>query len=175
MLAIIRKARAEAVARPRVDMPGAETVGGECRLMVPMPVPENPPPLAASLRPDGAVELSWQRTADTIGLQYELHRAAVANFTPDESTRIARTTAGRFVDLLPPEGPQHYALVITAPWNDDRSRPAFASLDVPKPPPPAAPTKLSARPQYRVTGRIAGVKIYRRALKPDEIGGSKSE
>ncbi|MHC4177052.1 MAG: HzsA-related protein, partial [Planctomycetota bacterium] len=158
MLAVIRKARAEALARPRVDMPGAEAgtgrglVAGECRLMFPMPVPERPPELAASVRPDAAVELSWQRTADIIGLQHELHRSAAAGFTPDESTRIALSTAGRFVDLLPPEGRQHYALVITAPWNRRRSKPAFASLEVPKPPPPAAPTKLNARP---LSGEIA--------------------
>jgi hypothetical protein len=152
MLAVIRKARAEALARPRVDMPGAEPVPGECRLMCPMPVPERPPALAARLRPDAAVELSWQRTAEIVGLQFELHRAAAADFTPDESTRIALSTAGRFVDLLPPEGRQHYALVIAAPWSDQRSKPAYTSLDVPKPPLPAVPTKLSARP---LAGEIA--------------------
>ncbi len=152
MLGAIRKARALALAKPRVDMPGAETVPGECRLMCPMPVPEKPPTLAATLRRDSAVELSWQRSADTIGLQYELHRAAAADFTPDESSRIAVTTAGRFVDLLPPEGRQHYALLVTASWSDRRSEPHFAALDVPKLPPPAAPTKLSARP---LSGEIA--------------------
>ncbi|OHB86120.1 MAG: hypothetical protein A2V98_19215, partial [Planctomycetes bacterium RBG_16_64_12] len=109
MLRIIRHARSEALARPRVDMPGAEIVPGVCRMQAPPPVPESAPPLAARLRSDYAVELFWPRLADTIGLEYELHRGPSANFTPDESTRIGLTTAGRFFDLMPPVGRQHYA------------------------------------------------------------------
>ena len=145
MLAVIRQARAEALAKPRVDMPGAEITPGEIRVLVPMPVPEKSPAMAANLRPDHAVELSWQRTAEIIGLQYELYRGPTADFKPNASTQLGVTTAGRFVDLFPPTGTQHYAMVLTAPWNGERSRPAFASLDVPELPPPAKPTNLSAR------------------------------
>ena len=35
MLAIIRRAREEALAVPRVDMPGAEIIDGECRILTP--------------------------------------------------------------------------------------------------------------------------------------------
>lgn len=150
MLTIIRKARAEALARPRVDMPGAEITPGECRVMAPMPVPQVPPELAVRLRPDCAVELSWQRTADTIGLKYALHRSAAAGFTPGDATQIGLTTAGRFVDLEAPSGKQHYAMVVTS--GRRRSGPALASLKVPSLPPPATPTKVSARP---LSGEIA--------------------
>jgi hypothetical protein len=144
MLAVISRARSEALARPRVDMPGADVVPGECRLQVAMPVPDEPPPLSARLRPDYAVELSWPRTAEVIGLGYEVHRAAVPGFAPDESTRVGLTTAGRFLDLIPPVGLQHYALVVTS--GSQRSRPAFAAFDVPPPPPPEAAGSLFARP-----------------------------
>jgi hypothetical protein len=144
MLEIIRRARVEALARPRVDMPGAEVIPGECRLQVPMPVPDTPPALAARLRPDTAVELSWPRTAATIGLQYEIHRGAAANFAPSAATQIGLTTAGRFVDLLPPVGPQHYALVVTS--GDQRSKAVWASLIVPQPAPPEPARSLAAQP-----------------------------
>ena len=130
MLDIIRRARFEALARPRVDMPGAELIAGQCRMHVPMPLPEKPPELTAGLRSDYAVVLCWQRTAETIGLEYELHRGATAEFTPNERTRIGLTTAGVFVDLLPPQGKQHYALVVVS--GVDRSKPAWVSLDVPR-------------------------------------------
>ena len=150
MLAIIRRARGEALARPRIDVPGAEVVAGECRMQVPIPVPEGPPALAARVRRDTAVELAWQRTADTIGLQYELHRGPAPGFTPSEATQIGLTTAGRFIDLAPPVGKHHYALVVTS--GTERSRPVLATVDVPQPEPPAAPVKLAARP---LSGEIA--------------------
>ncbi len=143
MLEIIRHARAEALARPRVDMPGADIQAGECRLQAPMPVPDAPPDLAARLRPDHAVELSWRRTAETIGLQYELHRGAAGGFTPSQSTEIGLTTAGKLVDLVPPVGAVHYALVVTS--GTRRSKPAWATLEVPQPAPPGPPVDLAAR------------------------------
>lgn len=143
MLGIIRRARSEALAQPRVDMPGAEIVPGMCRMQMLPPVPEKAPALAARLRSDHAVELSWARSAETIGLEYELHRGAAADFTPDESTRIGQTTAGRFSDLIPPVGRQHYALVVAS--ENERSRPVFATYEVPRPPLPEAADNVSAR------------------------------
>jgi hypothetical protein len=142
MLEIIRRARADALARPRVDMPGAEIVPGECRLQVPMPVPQAAPALTARLRPDLAVELAWPRTAETIGLQYELHRGPAAEFTPDAGTQIGLTTAGRYVDLLPPPGRQHYTLVVAS--GQQRSQPVATSLDIPQPVPPEPARGLAA-------------------------------
>lgn len=144
LLAIIRRARATALARPRVDMPGAVVEPGQCRMQVPLPVPDAPPSLTARLRPDDAVELSWPRTAETIGLQYELHRGTGVQFAPTAATQIALTTAGRFADLAPAVGQQHYALVVTS--GAQRSRPVWAALQVPQPKPPLAPRALVAQP-----------------------------
>jgi len=149
MLAVIQRARTDALSRPRVDMPGADIIGGVCRMIVPPPVPDEPPPLVARLTPDKAVQLSWQRTAETIGLDYVLHRSDKPSFKPDESTRIALTSAGRFTDAAA-AGKLHYALMVV----DDtrRSKPAYAAIDVPVPPPPGPPTGLIARP---LPGEIA--------------------
>jgi len=143
MLAIIRQARAEALAKPRVDMPGAEITAGECRMMYAPPIPDRSPALSGRIRGDGLVELSWRRTAETIGLKYELHRGSAPNFTPSESTKIGRTTAGRFIDALSPVGTGHYALLVTD--GEERAGAAFTSVDVPRPPAPSMPTELSAR------------------------------
>jgi len=142
MLGIIRRARGEALARPRVDMPGAEIVPGECRLQSPLPVPRAAPALSAQLLLDCAVQLSWPRTADIIGLQYELHRGSAAEFPPGAETQIGLTTAGRYVDLLPPAGRQHYALVVAS--GAQRSQPVWISLDVPPPAPPEPVRELAA-------------------------------
>lgn len=119
-------------------------------MQVPVPVPQSAPALTAAVRPDSAVELAWPRTAETIGLQYELHRGPQPEFALDAATRIGLTTAGRFVDLTPPVGRQHYALVATA--GSQRSQPARLAVDVPAPPPPVAPTNLAARP---IPGEVA--------------------
>ena len=144
MLAVIREARTNALAKPRVDMPGAEITPGEIRIQVPPQVPDFAPPLAVRLRSDCAVEISWPRTGRTIGLEFELHRSHVSTFVPDDSTLLMRTTAGRFVDSIPPIGKQHYALLVA--FGRQRSLPAMVSIDVPQPPPPAMPTELSVRP-----------------------------
>jgi hypothetical protein len=144
MLAIIRRARAAALARPRVDMPGAVIEPGQCRMQVPPPVPDAPPTLTARLRPDDAVELAWPRTAETVGLQYELHRGPAVQFPPTAATRIGLTTGGRFADLAPAVGGQHYALVVTS--GEQRSKPVWATIQVPQPKPPVAPRALVAQP-----------------------------
>ncbi|MHB8900125.1 MAG: HzsA-related protein, partial [Thermoguttaceae bacterium] len=144
MLGIIRQAQARALARPRVDMPGAEIEPGRCRLQVSIPVSEPPPGLAAAAGADGSVQLSWLRTARLIGLQYELHRSTSAQFQPDQATQIGLTTAGRFLDREPPSGTQHYALVVTS--GSERSAPVWTTLQVPPPQAPAAPVDLAAEP-----------------------------
>ncbi|NQT17127.1 MAG: hypothetical protein HQ582_30520, partial [Planctomycetes bacterium] len=143
MLGIIRRARSEALARPRIDMPGAEIIPGVCRMQAPPPLPKTAPSLATRLRSDHAVELSWPRGADTIGLEYELHRGLAAGFTPDESTRIGLTTAGRFFDLIPPVGRQNYALVVAS--ENKRSGPVFATYEVPQPPLPEVADNVSVQ------------------------------
>jgi len=142
MLKIIRQARAEALARPRVDMPGAQITVGECRLQVPMPLPDPLPALTAALAADSVVELSWPRNAATIGLDFELHRDGRPDFEPAEKTRLGRLRGFRFTDHLAPAGERHYALVLLS--GDMRSAPARAAITVPPPAPPPAPAGLRA-------------------------------
>lgn len=145
MLDIIRQAQAEALARPRVDMPGAEIEPGVCRMQVAIPLPDAPPDLTAAVRGDGAVELAWQRTAATIGLQYEIHRGSSPDFAPSDATQIGLTTAGRFLDLDPPQGRQQYALRVST--GEAQSRPVWATVDVPPPEAPDKPIGLAAQPR----------------------------
>ncbi|NUQ66232.1 MAG: hypothetical protein HUU20_27545 [Pirellulales bacterium] len=174
MLEIIRYTQAEALARPRVDMPGAEIVPGECRLQSPMPVPASPPALAAQLRGDCAVELSWQRTAATIGLMYEVHRGPSARFAPDASTQIGLTTAGKFIDPEPPAGQQHYALLLTS--GTRRSAPVWTSVEVAPPSPPDKPGGVSAEAMpgkvtLRWNGPVAPGVRYRISRSDDGSAG----
>jgi hypothetical protein len=141
MLAAIRRARAAALAAPRVDMPGAQPTPGVCRLMTPMPIPDSLPHLKALIEGD-SVRLSWDRRADTIGLHFELHRAPQAGFTPTEKTRLLETAGFRYTDLAAPPGDQQYALVLLS--GEGRSAPVRARVSVPAPKPPLPPTGVVA-------------------------------
>jgi len=149
MLAIVRRGREQALAAPRTDMPGAELVPGLSRQMVPVPLPDPPPSLAASVAPDGEVLLSWERSARTIGLTAELHRGPEADFAPGDETRIAVTTLHRHADVQAEPGVRHYALVLVS--DGERSRPIRARVTVPPAAPPPAPAKLTASP---LPGRV---------------------
>ena len=142
MLAIIRDAREAALANPRVDMPGAEIVPGACRQFLPPPVPAVAPELAAAVDAEGIVQLAWERSARTIGLDAEVHRSSTPGFVPEASTLLMRTPLAQYADRQAPVGPQHYALVLA--WENQRSQPAYISLTVPEPPPPPAPETLTA-------------------------------
>ena len=110
MLAIIRDARELVLANPRVDMPGAEIIPGACRLFLPPPLPAVAPALTAAADAEGIVRLSWERSAQTIGLEAELHRSGTPDFAPDASTLLVRTPLSQYADRQAPIGPQHYAL-----------------------------------------------------------------
>lgn len=144
MLSIIREARQQALASPRIDMPGAEATAGACRMFLPPAVPAVAPPLLASADAEGVVQLSWERSAWTIGLEAELHRGAVADFLPNEKTLLARTALGRHTDLLPPTGRQCYALVLVS--GEQRSRPSYSNIEIPPSLPPPPPIGLKAAP-----------------------------
>ena len=146
MLRIIEDARAQALASPRVDMPGAEIQAGVCRHLVPTPLPDAPLPLRAVADDDGVVNLSWPRTAGTIGLSFEVHRSASAHFTPNAQTRIASTVLFEYADLTASTGHQHYTLVpISA---EQPGQPSFASIAVPTVPsvPPPVGFAITPRP-----------------------------
>ncbi len=146
MLTIIRRGRQAALSRPRVDMPDAEIIAGASRQMIAPPLPKRTPDLSASADDDGLVRLTWPRRAETIGLTFEVHRGTRSGFALCAQTLIATTTLCQFVDKEAPAGQQHYALV--AVNGKGRSRPSSATVEVPKPTPPGAPTGLhaSARP-----------------------------
>ena len=142
MLEIIRQGRERALAAPRVDMPGAERVAGACRQLVPPPLPDPPPSLAASVDTDGVVHLAWERSARTIGLGAEVHRSAQADFTPDAETKIAATQLFEYGDADAAPGKHHYAVLLES--RGECSKPVRADVTVPEPVAPAAPVGLKA-------------------------------
>jgi hypothetical protein len=144
MLAIIRGARDQALAAPRVDMPGAEVIAGTCRQFNPPPLPEVTPAPEATPGEDGVVHVTWERSARTIGLEAELHCSGERNFSPNEKTLLTRTALCQYTDTAAPAGRQFYALVLMS--GDQRSRPAYTEVTVPVPTPPRAPLDLKATP-----------------------------
>lgn len=144
MLETIRQARRVALSAPRVDMPGAPVQPGECRQLYPPLVPEEPLPLRSRLLADGLVELTWERSARTWGLEAEIHRGDQPGFRPTEETLMSRTGLFRYVDESATTGLQHYALVMCS--GQQRGKPSYASAEVPPPQVPPAPEKLVALP-----------------------------
>ncbi|MCR4413806.1 MAG: hypothetical protein NUV77_15405, partial [Thermoguttaceae bacterium] len=162
MLAMIREVRDRTLASPRIDMPGAERIAGQCRQFIPPPLPEVAPTLQAAIGDDSVVHLAWERSARTIGLEAELHRSDRPGFTPDEKTLLVRTALGRHTDPSAPAGTQHYALVMVS--GDTRSKPAYVAVTVPLPPPPPAPTGL------RALGASGAVRLAWHAPRPGLTG-----
>ncbi len=142
MLASIRRARSEALARPRVDMPGAEIIPGRVRRMVPCPLPAEPPAVTARVTDAAGVRLAWPRSAEAIGLAFEVHRGPAGGFEPSPETLLATTTRFAHDDPLPPVGPCHYAVVGVSAGR--RGPVGRASVAVPEPTPPAAPANVTA-------------------------------
>lgn len=174
MLEIIRQGRAEALASPRSDMPGAEILVGECRQFVELPPPVLAPQPTASVDGDGVVQLTWHCSADLVGREVELHRSSEKEFEPEASTLLARTRLTTYSDVTAPEGVQYYALVVPSPGGT--SVPAYASVVVPPPVAPLAPEGLEILPascSLRLhwqgpTDGWSAYHVYRRA-----VGSSK--
>jgi hypothetical protein len=142
LLAIIRDARDKTLAAPRVDMPGAEVIPGTFRQFNPPPLPTVAPALSAAADAAGVVQLAWEQSAATIGLEAEVHRSDQEHFTPDANTLLVRTPLFRYVDRLAPSGQQSYALVLVR--GEQRSQPAYVAVTVPEPLPPPVPEDLQA-------------------------------
>jgi len=149
MLAIIQHGRRDVLAKPRIDMPGADVVAGYARQFVAPPLPERLPELEARVDSDSRVHLAWERNADTIGLIGEIYRGANKNFTPNQETLIQTTRGFEAIDAEAPVGKQHYALVLCS--DEERSTPIRQTVDVPAPVPPPAPKALQATP---AVGRV---------------------
>jgi mono/diheme cytochrome c family protein len=149
MLRIIRDGRREALAAPRVDLPGAEVLAGTCRQLVPLPLPDPLPELKAAVDGEGVVRLAWERSARTIGLIAELHRGPRPDFAPSRETLLATTRLFEHTDADAPPGPQHYALVLFS--GDQHGQPIRVAVTVPPPPPPPPPAALAAESR---SGRV---------------------
>jgi hypothetical protein len=119
-------------------MPGAKINYGICRQLVPVPLPDKLPALTAKVGVDSAVDLSWERTPELMGLRFEIHRSNRAGFAPSAETRVTETSAFGHLDSEPPAGTQHYALVLESALGQ-HSAPVRASVNVPPPAAPAAP------------------------------------
>ena len=144
MLSLIRAGRDQALAAPRVDMPGAEILAGECRQFNPPPLPATAPGLIATHDEDGVVHLAWERSARTIGLTSEIHRSGAPDFTPSAETLLAKTELGEYADKSAASGRQHYALVLVA--GAKRNQPSYAKVVVAPPVAPPAPGSVEATP-----------------------------
>ncbi len=119
ILDIIRTARTAQLARPRIDMPGAESASaglreGRPRQILPQPLPDSLPSIHATVHEHGGVRLAWPNSARLIGLIAEVHRGQHAAFVPSDSTRIARTERFSCWDPQPPSGTVHYAVVFVS-------------------------------------------------------------
>jgi hypothetical protein len=163
MLAILRSGREQALTAPRVDMPDAEVLVGQCRQFVPLEPPQCAPDLKAVADPDGVVHLAWQLGPEILGLEAELHRANQAGFTPSDETMLSRTQLASFADTTAVEGQQHYALLVRSP--EGYSAPSHATVEVPPAIAPQPPTQLESLPasgaaRFRWQGPIASLRGY---------------
>jgi hydrazine synthase alpha subunit-like protein/concanavalin A-like lectin/glucanase superfamily protein/WD40 repeat protein len=145
MLKIIQQARRQALTRARVDMPDAHINPGLCRQFYPSPTPEIAPHLSAQTDAEGIVRLSWNRSAEAIGLNFDLYRGRMPYFKPQQENLVHSTTMFQFTDYQAPTGPQYYALM--AGSKDQYSKPVYAMVEVPFQKPPSPPTSLNATPK----------------------------
>jgi hypothetical protein len=163
ILAILRSGREQALAAPRVDMPDAEVLVGQCRQFVPLEPPQRAPEVTAIVDPDGVVNLVWRLGPEMLGLEAELHRSEQADFTPDDETLLAHTQLASFADRTAEQGQQHYALLVRSP--EGYSAPSRVTVDVPPAKAPQPPTQLEALPasgaaRFRWQGPIASLRGY---------------
>ena len=116
MLGILREGRDAQLAAPRIDMPGAEWVGGgvregRSRHLRPPSLPDPLPEVRAEVTERGWVRLTWPDAARTIGLTAEIHRAATPGFEPTDETRVNRTLRNTYLDIDPLSGGTEYAVI----------------------------------------------------------------
>ena len=168
MLAIIERARAKALSNPRIDFPNAYEapggiVEGRSRQIVPATAPEREIEFSATVTADGCVELKWERSAQTIGLVFELQRVVIDENGVERATLLTKTERFEYVDVAPPLGRVRYELTpISDPtlscgayWAsaEGRWRPQYAvergalvtrEVETSAPPRPKAPQNVRA-------------------------------
>ena len=151
MLQTIREAAKKALASPRQDMPGADILPGAPRQFITPPLPVPVPPLAAATDNQGTVQLSWERSAATIGLEAEIHRGEKRDFTPTPATLLTRTTLFRYLDRQPAPGKHYYAIIFSS--DSQRSAPAYAAVTVPPRSAPPANLKAADAKSHQASAR----------------------
>ena len=110
-------------------MPGAKILPGLCRSIIPVPVPEQAPPLTAKAQKNGIVQLAWPRSAKTIGLSFDLYRHTEPGFKPRPELLVNRTTMFKHEDFKAPRGRQYYALVASS--GGTKCKPTYAAVNGP--------------------------------------------
>lgn len=129
MLKIVQNARQQALLSPRIDLPGAESIAGEIRQWMSKDLPETLPRLSAEVIEEGMTHLSWPRSADLVGLTFEIHRGKTARFKPGAGTLLGSTTKSDYIDGKAVPGEPYYALVIVS--DAGRSKPIRTRLKPP--------------------------------------------
>jgi mono/diheme cytochrome c family protein len=121
MLGLLTAAHNAALSAPRIDMPGGNSVAGQFRQIHPMPIPQKLPKLSTTVDVANAtVLLTWDRSAETFGLNFHLYR---------NGERIAETTAHSYLDEPSSAGLTKYELVLESAGV--RSKPIAAEVEVP--------------------------------------------
>ncbi|MDR1922994.1 MAG: hypothetical protein LBQ66_01370 [Planctomycetaceae bacterium] len=119
MLRLINAARYEILSNPRIDMPRAVSVAGQFRQIVPTPLPRKPIKFTAEVKPDSAVQLQWERSAETYGLNFNIYR---------NDKLIAQTTSFQWTDLDAEIGQNQYKLVLAN--GSKKSQPIVTEINV---------------------------------------------
>ena len=78
---------------------------------------------------NGTVMLAWERSARTIGLEFELYRADKAGFTPSKDNLLTRTGLFKYEDKNTPDKKVYYALVASS--QGIKSKPSYAAAEIP--------------------------------------------
>ncbi|MDR2761959.1 MAG: hypothetical protein LBB88_05110 [Planctomycetaceae bacterium] len=122
MLHLIESARYEILNNPRIDMPGAVSVGGQFRQIIPTPLPKKSIEFTAKIDANSAVILQWEQSTETYGLTFNIFR---------NDNLIAQTTAFKWIDADAELGRNKYSLFPES--GDVKGLPTRIEVNVPKP------------------------------------------
>ncbi|MDR2643612.1 MAG: hypothetical protein LBC74_12545 [Planctomycetaceae bacterium] len=143
MLRLIDSARYEILNNPRIDMPGAISIGGQFRQIIPTPLPNRQIGFTVKTNPDSSVLLQWEQSAETYGLTFNIYR---------NNNLIATTTAFKWIDIEAEIGRNKYSLIPES--NGKKGLPVRVEINVPK-------AELSTKVESLVAEPSTGsVKLY---------------
>ncbi|MDR1291393.1 MAG: hypothetical protein LBK06_09340 [Planctomycetaceae bacterium] len=121
MLNLIETASNEILSNPRIDMPGAISVGGQFRQIIPVPLPDRPIEFTAQTDANSTVLLKWEQSAVTYGLTFNIFR---------NDKLIAQTTAFQWTDKEAETGQNKYSLILEN--NNKKSTPQRIEINIQK-------------------------------------------